>query len=239
MDDSDWRPASLDEARQRIDAIDSAMLDLLHQRARVVVEVGRLKRENGGTGAASAFRPAREVAMLRSLHARTNAPLTFATVDAVWREVISGFTAAQKPLTILTPTTLLPIARNAFGAQAILDDRPSSADCLTALSASPGAIALIPMRDTDWDALMASGGTISAVIPFAGSAIDAWCVTIADPEPSGDDVTLLATATPPDGATLLGPCTKGHVAALPGFHMDRPDAIGAYPRPLTTGQTTP
>lgn len=239
MDDSGWRPETLDEARMRIDAIDSAMLDLLHRRAQVVVEVGRLKRESGGAGAASAFRPAREVAMLRSLYARTSAPLVFATVDAVWREIISGFTAAQKPLTILTPAGSALLARNVFGAQAVLDERPASADCLKVLGVSPGAIALVPAHDTDWDALIASGGMITAAVPFAGTGVEAWCVAMASPEPSGDDMTLIATAEPPGDATTLGSCAKGHIAALRGFHMDHPDAIGAYPRPLTTGQTTP
>jgi chorismate mutase-like protein len=238
VDDGGWRPASLDEARQRIDAIDSAILDLLHQRAQVVLEVGRLKRETGGESANSAFRPAREVAMLRSLHARTNDPLAFATVDAVWREIVSGFTAAQKPLTILTSSATAALARNAFGAQAILDQRQSPADCLTALGDSPGAVALIPAVDTNWDAIMASGGAVVAVVPFAAPRISAWCVTMASPEPSGDDVTLIVTEDP-DGAIPIGKSSAGHIVALPGFHMDRADAIGAYPRPLTTGLTTP
>ena len=102
MDNPGWSPRSLDEARERIDAIDGTLLDLLHERARVVEHVGRLKREGGGVGAATAFRPAREIAMLRSLHARTRDPLVFATVFAVWREIVSGFTAAQVPLSVTT-----------------------------------------------------------------------------------------------------------------------------------------
>ena len=239
MDDSGWRPESLDEARARIDAIDAAMLDLLHERAQVVVEVGRLKRESGGTGAASAFRPAREVAMTRSLHAKTHAPLAFATVNAVWREIISGFTAAQMPLSVVTPAKTAALARNVFGAQANVATHATAAECLAIMRDTPGTVALIPSENTDWNAVAASGGTIVAATPFAGSSIDAWCVTMASPEPSGDDITLIATADPPDGATILGPCATGDVVALPGFHMDNPDAIGAYPRPLTTGQTTP
>ena len=59
MDDPDWSPRSLAEARERIDAIDDRILSLLHDRADVVGHVGRLKRESGGMGASSAFRPAR------------------------------------------------------------------------------------------------------------------------------------------------------------------------------------
>ncbi len=239
MDDSGWRPTSLDEARQRIDAIDSAMLDLLHERAQVVVEVGRLKREGGGAGAASAYRPAREVMMLRAFHARTTHPLAFATVNAVWREIISGFTAAQMPFAVVTPAATAPLARNVFGAQAQIVAMTTGADCLDAMRGTPGTVALIPAGNTDWDAIAASGGKVVAAAPYAGDSIEAWCVTVASPEPSGEDVTLLATATPPDAATILGPCAQGHIVALPGFHIDRPDAIGAYPRPLSTGQTKP
>jgi len=224
MDDPDWSPRSLAEARERIDAIDDRILSLLHDRADVVGHVGRLKRESGGMGASSAFRPAREVAMLRSLAARTRDPLSFATVMAVWREIISGFTAAQVTLPVVTMTETAALARETFGAQAQVHIAPSSAECLTTMAAMPGSVALLPAEGVDWRVMLDNGARVVAAAPFAGTSIDAWCVTMAPPEPSGDDITLTLT---PDG-------TLRHI---PGFDADTGDDIylGGYPVPLQTG----
>ena len=219
MDDGGWPPRSLAEARTRIDAIDGALLDLLHDRARVVEHVGRLKRESAA--APGAFRPAREVAMLRSLHARTRDPLAFATVLAVWREMVSGFTAAQSPLSVETVAQTAALARDTFGAQAHLTIASCPGDCLTAMARTPGAVALVPAEGIDWRAVADSGGTVIAAAPFAGPAIAAWCIAMADPEPSGEDATL---ALAPDGTTRH----------IPGFDADCGDdtRLGCYPVPL-------
>jgi len=228
MDDAEWSPRSLAEARERIDIIDSAMLALLHDRARVVEHVGRLKRESGGAGAANAFRPAREVAMLRHLYKGTHDPLAFATVLAVWREIISGFTAAQIPLAVMTVESTAALARDTFGAQARVTILPSPADCLAAMTRTPGAVVLLPSGDTDWQAVLDSGAKVVAAAPFTGNSLDAWCVTMAEPEPSGDDVTL----------ALTGEGTLRHIS---GFDADTggDTALGAYPVPLKTGIANP
>jgi len=232
MDDpdwpSDWHPETLDEARTRIDAIDSAMLDLLHDRARVVGHVGRLKRESGGAGAASAYRPGREVAMLRALRERTRDPLAFATVLAVWREIVSGFTAAQVPLAVETVAETARLARDTFGAQAVLTVAPSPGDCLTAMARMPGTVAMIPATGIDWRAVAESGGKVVAATPYAGARIDAYCIAMAGPEPSGDDVTLALTA-------------EGTARTFPGFDADTNGDIilGGYPVPLATERATP
>ncbi len=224
MDDPDWSPRSLDEARTRIDAIDDALLGLLHDRAQVVEHVGRLKRESGGAGATSAFRPAREVAMLRSLLARTHDPLAFETVFAVWREIVSGFTAAQVPLSIVTVAETAALARDTFGAQAVLSLLPRPLDCLNAMARQPGTVALLPAQDTDWRAVVDSGGHVVAAAPFAGTGIEAWCVTLGAPEPSGEDMTLALTA-------------EGALRHIPGFAADTAadTCLGGYPIPLKTG----
>ena len=226
MDDDDWSPRSLDEVRERIDAIDDAVLALLHDRAHVVEHVGRLKREGGGTGANSAFRPAREVAMLRSLYARTRDPLTFTTVAAVWREIISGFTAAQVSLPIRTMAETATLARETFGAQALISLAPSPAECLSAVTRTPGTVALLPADGIDWRSVAESGGKIVAAAPFVGTEIEAWCVTLGEPGESGEDMTL---AMAPDGT----------IRHIPGIHTDLADEtfIGAYPVPLKTGRS--
>ena len=226
MDESDWLPRSLDEVRERIDDIDDAILALLHDRAHVVEHVGRLKREGGGTGANSAFRPAREVAMLRSLYQRTGEPLTFTTVAAVWREIISGFTAAQVSLPITTMAETATLARETFGAQALISLSPSPADCLSAMTQVPGTVALLPADGIDWRAVADSGGKVVAAAPFVGTDIEAWCVTLGEPGESGEDMTLAMAS-------------DGTIRHIPGIETDLADEtiLGAYPVPLKTGRS--
>jgi|GEM_PF-5762385 len=94
--------------------------------------------------------------------------------------------------------------------------------CMTA--AMPGSVALLPAEGVDWRVMLDNGARVVAAAPFAGTSIDAWCVTMAPPEPSGDDITLTLT---PDG-------TLRHI---PGFDADTGDDIylGGYPVPLQTG----
>lgn len=224
MDDAGWSPRSLAEARERIDAIDAQMLALLHDRAQVVEHVGRLKRESGGAGAANAFRPAREVAMMRAMQGQTHAPLAFATVLAVWREMISGFTAAQMPLQVVTVESAMMLARDTFGAQAQIRALPSAHDCLAALAQRPGTVILLPDAGIDWPAVVESGAQVVAAAPFAGARIEAWCLTDAAPEASGEDITLALTPT-------------GTLRHIPGFQAETgtDTPLGGYPVPLQTG----
>ena len=57
--------------REKIDAIDAAILDLLNQRARVAEEVGHVKAETN----APVFRPEREAQVLRNMAEKNTGPL--------------------------------------------------------------------------------------------------------------------------------------------------------------------
>lgn len=104
---SDVPPAAdletrLQPLRERIDAIDSQLIELMNERARVAVEVGRAKREAaGGDGATAQFYvPAREKAVLDKIRSRNAGPLPDRTLDAIWREIMSGSIGLQKPLRV-------------------------------------------------------------------------------------------------------------------------------------------
>ncbi|HBS29376.1 MAG TPA: chorismate mutase [Phycisphaerales bacterium] len=87
---------SLDELRGLIDAVDHRLVDLLNERARLVVEVGQVKR---GTGV-PIYAPHREQAVLKRALGANQGPLSDRTIEAVYREIMSGSFALEQPLRI-------------------------------------------------------------------------------------------------------------------------------------------
>ncbi len=89
-------PRSLDEIRTLIDRMDDQIVRLLNERARLIVEVGLVKR---GTGV-PIYAPHREQAVLQRVLAANAGPLPARTVEAVYREIMSGSFALEQPLRI-------------------------------------------------------------------------------------------------------------------------------------------
>lgn len=90
-------PDPLQAARDRIDAIDEEMHRLLIERSGVIAELIRIK---GVSAPGSAFRPDREADMMRRFVLRHQGGLPLSTVEHIWREIISTFTAMQAPFGI-------------------------------------------------------------------------------------------------------------------------------------------
>ncbi len=82
--------------RQQIDAIDTQILDLLNQRARVAQQVGHVKAETN----APVFRPEREAQVLRSVAERNPGPLPGTDIQTIFREVMSACRALEKRVTV-------------------------------------------------------------------------------------------------------------------------------------------
>jgi chorismate mutase/prephenate dehydratase len=78
--------------RERIDAIDAQILDLLNQRARIAQEVGHVKAETN----APVFRPEREAQVLRSVAEKNGGPLAGTDVQTIFREIMSACRALEK-----------------------------------------------------------------------------------------------------------------------------------------------
>jgi len=87
---------TLDELRQQIDEIDHELVDLLNKRAQVVVEVGKLKNADG----TPIYSPEREKRILERITAANRGPLPDRTLVAIYRELMSGSFALEKPLRI-------------------------------------------------------------------------------------------------------------------------------------------
>jgi len=100
-------PDPLRAIRDRIDAIDEAVHRLLIDRSGVIAELIRVK---GTSKPGAAFRPQREADMMRRLVMRHSGELPLATVEHIWREIITTFTAMQAPFTIVEGPAKDPLA---------------------------------------------------------------------------------------------------------------------------------
>ncbi len=87
---------TLEQHRNRIDEIDDQLVKLLNERAQVVVEIGKLKNKTGG----QIYAPDREKQVFDKIVAANDGPLPDRTMVAIWRELMSGSFALERPLRI-------------------------------------------------------------------------------------------------------------------------------------------
>src|SRR5580692_1610420 len=89
-------PDPLDPLRLQIDQIDKQLIELLNSRARIVVQIGKLKQTQG----TPIYAPDREKAILDRVRSLNRGPLSDRCLEAVYREVMSGSFALEKPLRV-------------------------------------------------------------------------------------------------------------------------------------------
>ena len=84
---------TLGDLRTQIDALDSQLLTLLNQRARVAEQVGEIKKREG----TPFFRPDRVAQVIEKIQTANQGPLKGQHVAAVWREIMSACLALESP----------------------------------------------------------------------------------------------------------------------------------------------
>lgn len=86
----------LAELRRRIDQLDAKLIQILNERAEVVAKVGEYKRANG----IPIYAPHRDVEVIERALKMSRGPLPARTIEAIYRELMSGSFALEKPLRI-------------------------------------------------------------------------------------------------------------------------------------------
>jgi chorismate mutase/prephenate dehydratase len=87
---------SLDELRKKIDELDHQLVKLLNERARVVVDIGKLKSKT----AKPVYAPDREKEVFARIIKANEGPLPDKCLIAIWRELMSGSFVLERPLRI-------------------------------------------------------------------------------------------------------------------------------------------
>jgi chorismate mutase-like protein len=164
-------PDPLQVVRNRIDAIDAEMHRLLIDRSSVVAELIRIK---GTSKPGAAFRPDREADMMRRLALRHEGGLPLATVEHIWREIITAFTAMQAPFGVVAgPCTdilaMRDLIRFYFGFSVPVETAETNAAAVARVAASGQEIAVVA-ADAEgrwWDGLDgARAPKVFAKLPF-------------------------------------------------------------------------
>ncbi|MCZ6834606.1 MAG: prephenate dehydratase [Planctomycetota bacterium] len=94
--DSNQPPDDLEALRRRIDEIDLRLIQALSDRAEVVVEVGKLKQTDG----TPIYAPHREKQVLEKVLGLNEGPLPGRTIEAIYRELMSGSFRLEMPLRV-------------------------------------------------------------------------------------------------------------------------------------------
>src|SRR2546422_9915086 len=87
---------NLDDWRSRINDLDNQILHLLNQRAEAALQVGDLKRRQD----LPSYAPDREAEIVSRLSAASGGPLPAASIRAIWREILSGCRALERPISV-------------------------------------------------------------------------------------------------------------------------------------------
>lgn len=92
-------PSELHSIRDRIDAIDRDIHELLNERAKYAQQVGKSKRSEG-LSTADFYKPEREAQVLRQALERNKGPLRNEEISRLFREIMSACLAQQEPLKV-------------------------------------------------------------------------------------------------------------------------------------------
>ncbi|MGN6371117.1 MAG: prephenate dehydratase [Phycisphaerae bacterium] len=90
---------ALQGLREKIDELDHRIVELLNARARIVVDIGKVKHQSG----TPVYAPDREKIVLdriRRANKDAGGPLPDSCLEAIYRELMSGSFALEKPLRI-------------------------------------------------------------------------------------------------------------------------------------------
>jgi len=146
-------PLSLTKFREQIDRLDGQILALINRRARLAVQIGHIKRQEG----ASAYVPSRERQVLARLASLNRGPLPNEAIQAIYREIISAARALEEKLRVAyfgpAATYTHMAAREQFGSQTVF----------VPLSTIPQVFAEVERGEADFGVVPIENSTEGAV----------------------------------------------------------------------------
>jgi chorismate mutase/prephenate dehydratase len=87
---------NLEEKRQEIDAIDARLLELLNRRAKLAIDIAKIKRESN----LKFHSPEREKAIINRLASLNKGPFPDDALKVIFREIISASLSLEEPLKV-------------------------------------------------------------------------------------------------------------------------------------------
>jgi len=180
-------PDALGPLRDQIDGLDRQIIELLNLRAKVVVEVGQVKRGAGSP----IYVPDRERRVLEQLRGYNTGPLPHKCIEAIWRELMSGSFALERPLRIgyLGPPGSFShqAARTKFGASVEYDNLAAIPMIFDAVARGDLDYGLVPIENS-------TEGSVAVTLDALGDSSVRICAEIQ----IAIHHNLLANCDPPD-----------------------------------------
>lgn len=137
---------NLDALRLKIDAIDDKIVALINERCKIASEVGAWKKQR----AHAIYVPEREKQLFERLHAKNEGPISSSALRSIYREIISGAIALEKPLKIIYFKSMensANAARETFGDSAKYIPSDSMDEILNKLEKEDIDYGVIPLID--------------------------------------------------------------------------------------------
>lgn len=138
----------LDDIREKIDAIDTQLLDLLSQRADCVHVVGEIKKKEG----LQIYAPEREELLLQKLVSKNEGRLPEKSIRAIYREIMSAALALEDDLKIayLGPegTWTHQAAIKKFGHSVNYVPQPNFADVFDQVARRKADYGVVPIENS-------------------------------------------------------------------------------------------
>ena len=138
----------LQTLRSKIDVVDHQLVDLLNERTKLVLEVGKIKHALGE----EIYAPEREEAVLRRVIEKNKGPLTEESLRAIYREVMSRALALEKSLVIAylgqQATYSHMAAVKKFGASLRYEPLPNITDVFTEVAKGRADYGVVPIENS-------------------------------------------------------------------------------------------
>lgn len=241
--------AELDKLRAEIDRLDQELVERIHARSKVAMEVGEVKKRYSDNPVF--LRPGREASMLRRAAAKHGShPFPASSLLRIWREIIPAVTSLEGDLSLAIEDDAEAVAReHAQVHYAISLDREHFANrdaVAEAVLSGQHTLGIIRADINDpawWQRVTkpnANGRRLHVILqlpfidgPVGGIPRDkAWVLAAFAPESSGEDISRILVT---QGETLSLVEVPGDATAIPawaaeqGYEMDQIHMLGFYP----------
>lgn len=229
---------TLDELRQRIDNIDETIHRQLIERSEIVEALIAVKRTDKP---GAAFRPGREVDMMRRLVGRHRGILPITTVEHLWREIIATFTHMQAPFEVVVEpgAELRDVARFYFGFTVGFSEEATQEAVKSRVLAGDGSVLGVVANEATssgawWKDLGGTGVRVIARLPVIAqegrpAAKDAFVLSMPLMDTTVPDMRLIALCAKEEtgaeaaiaaiGGTIISQCAADEgleiLAAMP------------------------
>ncbi|MEW6571665.1 MAG: prephenate dehydratase [Nitrospirota bacterium] len=139
----------LDKLRKEIDEIDDDILDLLNKRAKIVIEIAGIKRNEN----AQFYSPEREREILDRLTRLNSGPFPNDTLKVIFREILSASLSLEEPLKVaclgpLATFTHLAALRH-FGSSALFIPVESIKEVFDSVEADKAGFGVVPVENSN------------------------------------------------------------------------------------------